>query len=276
MTQACPTSFGAILPAMILDQIVAHKRREELPRLPAIDRAALLALPPCRGFTAALRRPPGAPIRVIAESKKGSPSKGIFSTDYDPTLNAFRYVAGGASAMSVLTDQRFFFGSLDDLVRVRAAVQIPLLRKDFVIDQRQIAEARLAGADAILLIVACLEDGELRDLDGFAREIGLDVLVEVHDAKEAARAAALDFTTIGVNNRDLRSFAVDLETTFTLLPGLRGPGRVLVSESGIAHREECQRLEEAGVDAVLVGETLMRAGDPSSELQRLRGQLARL
>ena len=137
-------------------------------------------------------------------------------------------------------------------------------------------ESSLPPIAGILLIVACLEDGELRDLDGFAREIGLDVLVEVHDADEAARAVALDFPVIGVNNRDLRSFAVDLETTFALLPGLRSGQRVIVSESGIAHREECQRLEEAGVDAVLIGETLMRSGDPTSALQRLRGQLARL
>jgi indole-3-glycerol phosphate synthase len=241
---------------MILDQIVDHKRRSELPALPPVDRAALRDLPPCRGFRAALARPAGSSIRVIAESKKGSPSKGIFTNDYDPVRNALFYVAGGASCLSVLTDQRFFFGHLD-----------------FLIDERQIAEARLAGADCVLLIVACLEDGQLQDLHGFSRELGLDVLVEVHDADEAARALTLGADLIGVNNRNLQSFAVSLETTFALLPGLLGGGRVLVSESGISHREECHRLEEAGVDAVLVGETCMLAADPAVAIKRLRGRI---
>ncbi len=172
---------------MILDEIVAHKRTE-IVALPAVDRVALRDLPPCRGFRAALRRAPGESVHVIAECKKGSPSRGVFMPDYDPVLIAYDYLLGGAHCMSVLTDQRFFFGSLADLERVRAAVALPIIRKDFVVDERQIAQARLAGADAVLLIVACLEQGRLRDLQGFAREIGLDVLVEVHDADEAARA----------------------------------------------------------------------------------------
>lgn len=256
----------------ILDQIIAHKRRQELARLPTVDRAALAALPPCRGFRQALRRAPHSPIEVIAESKKGSPSKGVFTTDYDPVRNAYHYQLGGAAALSVLTDERFFHGHLDHLIAVRAAVELPIIRKDFVIDERQIAEARLHGADAILLIVACLEPGQLRDLHGFAVDLGLDVLVEVHNADEAAIALAIEAPLVGVNNRNLHTFEVSLQTTFDLLPGLVDAERVVVSESGISERAQCQRLEEAGVDAVLVGETLMCAGDPSAALRRLRGQ----
>ncbi len=256
---------------MILDEIVDHKRRSELPDLPLVDRAVLRDLPACRGFRAALARSASEPIRVIAETKKGSPSAGVFCGDYDPVANAFFYVAGGASCISVITDERFFFGSLDDLARVRTAVELPILRKDFILDERQIAAARLAGADAVLLIVACLEDGELRDLSGFAREWGMDLLVEVHDAAEAARAVALGCDLIGINNRDLTTFAVDLETTFALLPGLRGDGRVLVSESGIRDHGQCARLEKEGVDAILVGEHLMRADDAARALGALRG-----
>lgn len=262
--------------ADILEQIIAHKHAAELPALPAVDRRALADLEPCRGFRAALRRGADAPIQVIAETKRGSPSKGIFTNAYDPVLNALRYLAGGAACCSVLTDQKYFYGHLDHLIAVRGQVPLPLIRKDFIVDQRQIAEARLAGADAILLIVACLEDGLMEDLDGFARELGMDVLVEVHDASEAARAVRLGADLVGVNNRNLKTFAVSLETTFDLLPGLLGGDRVVVSESGIETRDDCRRLEEAGVDAVLVGETLMRASDPTAALQGLRGTLAGL
>jgi indole-3-glycerol phosphate synthase len=186
---------------------------------------------------------------------------------------AYQYLLGGATCLSVLTDEHFFFGHLDHLRRVHAAVPVPILRKDFIIDERQVAEARLAGADAVLLIVACLEDGVLRDLQGFARELGLDVLVEVHDATEAARAVRLGADPVGVNNRNLRDFQVDLDTTVQLLPGLRGDGRVLVSESGIATRDDCRRLEETGVDAALVGEALMTAKDPVAALRRMCGQM---
>lgn len=259
--------------ADILDRIVATKR-QEIVRLPPVDRAALRDLPACRGFRAALRRPAQDTIHVIAEAKKGSPSKGVFVQDYDPVLIAYQYLLGGAHCMSVLTDEQYFHGSLEHLVRVRAAVQIPLIRKDFIIDPRQIAEARLAGADCILLIVACLEDGALRDLQGFAKEIGLDVLVEVHDADEAARALRVGCDLVGVNNRNLKDFTISLQTTYDLLPGLLGEGRVVVSESGITTREECRALEQAGVDAVLVGERFMTTADPASALKKLRGALA--
>ncbi len=259
---------------MILDEIIAHKRSRELPQLPAVDRSLLRDQLPTRGFRAALVRQPGESVHVIAECKKGSPSKGVFVQDYDPVLIAYQYLLGGAHCCSVLTDERFFFGELAHLRRVHEAVALPVIRKDFIIDERQIAEARLAGADAVLLIVACLEDGRLRDLQGFAREIGLDVLVEVHDADEAARALSQGADLIGVNNRSLQDFSVSLETTFALLPGLRGAGRVVVSESGISTRADCQRLEQAGIDAVLVGEALMTAADPASALRLLRGALS--
>ncbi len=261
----------------ILDQIVIHKRAVEVPRLPQVDRAALRDLPPCRGFRAALVRPrapkPDSWIRVIAECKKASPSKGVFAPNYDPVLTAFHYVVGGASCLSVLTDEKWFQGSLNDLVRVRSQVQLPIIRKDFVVDVRQIAEARLVGADAVLLIAACLEPGLMRDLHGFARDLGLDVLVEVHDATEAMHAVQLGADLIGVNNRNLHDFSVTLDRTIELLPGLLAPGRVVVSESGIRNRADCRRLEDAGVDAVLVGETLMLSPDPEAALKQLRGKL---
>ncbi len=257
---------------MILDKIVAHKRTEIL-RLPPVDRGVLRDLPACRGFRAALKRPANDTIHVIAECKKGSPSKGVFVHDYDPVVIAFQYLFGGANCCSVLTDERFFYGHLDHLKRVHAEVAIPTIRKDFIIDVRQIAEARLAGADAILLIVGCLEDGQMRDLQGFAKEIGLDVLTEVHDAKEAARAVNVGTDLVGVNNRNLNDFSVSLNTTFDLLPGLIDGQRVVVSESGIRTRADCQALEAAGVDAVLVGEALMTAPDPSAALRKLRGKL---
>ncbi|MBA2482785.1 MAG: indole-3-glycerol phosphate synthase TrpC [Planctomycetes bacterium] len=257
---------------MILDQIVAHKRIE-VARLPPLDRPALRDLSACRGFRAALQRAKSDTVHVIAECKKGSPSRGIFAADYDPVLIAYQYVLGGAHCLSVLTDEKFFYGSLADLEKVRAAVTIPIIRKDFVIDERQIAQARLAGADAVLLIVACLPDGRLRDLHGFARDIGLDVLIEVHDEQEAVRALAVGADLVGVNNRNLKDFSLTLETTFGLLPALLGGGRVVVSESGISTRDDCRRLEQAGVDAVLVGEALMTAQTPEAALKKLRGKL---
>jgi indole-3-glycerol phosphate synthase len=259
---------------MILDEIIAHKKAAELPLLPLVDRSVLRDLLPTRGFRAALVRQPGESVHVIAECKKGSPSRGVFVQDYDPVLTAYQYLLGGAHCCSVLTDERFFHGALEHLRLVHQAVALPVIRKDFIIDERQIAEARLAGADAVLLIVACLEDGRLRDLQGFARDTGLDVLVEVHDADEALRALDQGADLIGVNNRNLQDFSVSLETTFALLPALRGGGRVVVSESGISTRADCQRLEQAGVDAVLVGEALMTAADPAAALRLLRGSLA--
>ncbi len=257
---------------MILDKIIAHKRTE-LPPLPPVDRGVLRDLPACRGFRSALKRPANDTIHVIAECKKGSPSKGVFVQNYDPVVIAYQYLLGGAHCCSVLTDERFFFGHLDHLKRVHEAVTLPTIRKDFIIDERQIAEARLAGADAVLLIVACLEYGQMRDLHGFAKEIGLDVLVEVHNADEAVLALKMDADLIGVNNRNLNDFSVSLDATFSLLPALINGKRVIVSESGIHTRDDCLALEKAGVDAVLVGEALMTAADPSAALRKLRGKL---
>jgi indole-3-glycerol phosphate synthase len=267
-----PAASAQETTGVILDTIISHKRTE-IVTLPRVDRGVLRSLPPCRGFRAALVRAEKESVHVIAECKKGSPSKGIFLPDYDPVLLAYQYLMGGAHCLSVLTDERFFYGHLDHLERVRAAVTIPLIRKDFIIDERQIAQARLSGADAILLIVACLEDGQMRDLRGFASDLGLDCLVEVHDADEAERALALKADLVGVNNRDLRDFSVSLQTTFDLALGLRDPKRVLVSESGIGSREDCQRLEAAGIDAVLVGESLLTSKTPENALKRLRGAL---
>lgn len=260
--------------ATILDQIIDHKRTE-IARLPAVDRKALSELPPTRGFRAALQRPQGERIRVIAECKKGSPSKGIFVEDYDPVLTAYKYQLGGASCLSVLTDEKFFFGHADHLKAVHAQVSLPAIRKDFIIDDRQIAQARQWGADAVLLIAACLSDGQMEDLQGLAWDLGLDVLVEVHDAEEAVRALKIKANLVGVNNRNLKDFSISLKTTYDLLPALLGGGRVVVSESGISHREQCHELEEAGVDAVLVGESLITSEDPSAALAKLRGTIVR-
>lgn len=272
----CPPAISGQHRAMILHEIVEYKRREVLPHLPIVDRSALrdfCDLGACRGFRSALQRQPDERIKVIAESKKGSPSKGIFNEHYDPVLNAMNYLMGGAQCMSILTDEKYFYGHLDHLIQVRAAVEMPLIRKDFIIDERQIAEARLCGADAILLIVACLELGQIVDLKGFAQEIGLDVLVEVHNADEAAIALQAESDLVGVNNRNLQTFETDLEHTFELLPGLAAKNRVVVSESGISTRAQCRRLEEAGVDAILVGETFMRADDPVTAIKMLRGEI---
>jgi indole-3-glycerol phosphate synthase len=261
--------------ARILAQTRAtiERRKSELP-IVAIEGDAALArnttTTPGR-LRAALARPG---IGAIAEFKRRSPSAGELRTGADPAEIARAYERAGAAAMSVLTEEANFGGSLEDLRAARAACSLPILRKDFIVDPYQLHEARAAGADAVLLIVACLEDGQLRDLQGFAREIGLDVLVEVHDADEAARALAAGADLVGVNNRDLRDFRISLDTTFGLVPALVDGKRVVVSESGISAREHCLALESVGVDAVLVGEALMTAPDPSAALSRLRGKLA--
>jgi indole-3-glycerol phosphate synthase len=219
-------------------------------------------------MTEALRRDATS---IIAEVKRASPSKGPIAPDIVAVEVAAEYIAGGTAAISVLTDERFFHGSLDDLRLVAAvAEQTPVLRKDFVLDAYQIAEARAAGAAAVLLIVAALTDESLRELHQAACEYGLDALVEVHDEAELERALAAEATLIGVNNRDLRTFEVDLVTTerlATLVP----PEVTLVGESGIRTRADVERLGRAGVHAVLVGETLMRAPDRAAAVRELLG-----
>ena len=255
----------------ILDEILAAKRIEvsEARRRVAPDalreRAARAAAP--RGFRRALL---GPGPRVIAELKRRSPSRGEIRRDFDPVAIARAYEKGGAAALSVLTDEHFFGGSLAVLEAVRAATRLPLLRKDFVIDAYQLDEARAAGADAVLLIVAALAPADLARLFEHARGLGLDVLVEVHDEAELDAAKALGADLIGINNRDLRSFVTDLAVTERLAP--RVPqGALVVAESGIHGPEDVARLARAGASAFLVGESLMREADPGLALRRLLG-----
>lgn len=213
---------------------------------------------PARGFAAALRRP--AEVRLLAEVKRRSPSAGEIRPGADPVEVARAYEAGGAAAVSVLTDREFFGGELDFLRRVRAEVGVPALRKDFLIDPLQLWEARAAGADAVLLIVRILDDALLRDLLALSGELGMDALVEVHDGRELDRALAAGAGVVGINNRDLGSFRTELELSLRLAPEV--PAEVtLVAESGIRTPEDVDRLGAAGVDAVLVGESLMRQDD---------------
>lgn len=207
---------------------------------------------------------------VIAEIKKASPSKGLLRADFDPPQIACTYEQHGAACLSVLTDESFFQGSAEDLRRARSAVSIPVIRKDFIIDPWQILQARVWGADCVLLIVAALSDGELVELEAAAREHGMDVLVEVHDREELDRALRLKTTLIGVNNRNLRSFEVSLQTTLELLPHIPG-NRLVITESGILSREHVLQMRGSGVHGFLVGEAFMRAPDPGAALKSLFG-----
>jgi indole-3-glycerol phosphate synthase len=257
----------------LLDEILAHKRVELAQaqrRTPPAELARRAATqPPARGFRRALLAGGPGP-RVIAELKRRSPSKGEIRRDFDPVAIARAYQAAGAAALSVLTDERFFGGSLAVLEAVRAATDLPLLRKDFVIDSYQIDEARAAGADAVLLIVAALAAPELTRLRAHALGLGLDVLVEVHDEAELDLAKGAGADLIGINNRDLRTFVTDLGVTERL--ARRVPqGTLVVAESGISGPEDMARLERAGASAFLVGESLMREPDPGRALRRLLG-----
>ena len=259
----------------ILDEILQHKRHEvaaSKQRLSASSMAerARGCRETVRSFRQALAR--GSEARIIAEIKRRSPSKGEIRANFDPVGCARSYAEAGAAAISVLTDEHYFGGRLEFLGAVRSAVGVPLLRKDFVIDAYQIDEARVSGADAVLLIVAALSQAELGRLRQHAGSLGLDALVEVHHEEELETALAAGADLIGINNRDLRSFETDLAVTERLAP--RVPANALiVSESGIFSHEEIRRLEEAGVDAFLVGESLMREADVGLALRRLRGKL---
>jgi indole-3-glycerol phosphate synthase len=260
----------------ILDKIVEEKKRE-IARLPervlaAGDlRDALLERGERRDFLAALRKPKHGSVALIAEVKKASPSAGIICPDFDPVRIAKEYEAGGASCLSVLTDEKFFQGSLDYLRQIRAAVKLPLLRKDFIIDERQILEAIEWGADAILLIVAILDDARLRWFHSLAMESGLAALVEVHDEAEMDRALAIDAKLIGVNNRDLKTFNVDLATTERLAAKLKGRPALLVAESGIHTHGDVDRLAKSGARAILVGESLVKQGNIQTKVTELLG-----
>jgi indole-3-glycerol phosphate synthase len=226
-------------------------------------------LPPVRDFTASLRRRPGD-MAVIAEVKKASPSAGIIRADFDPVAIARTYHAHGAAAISVLTDESYFQGSLAYLEAVRQAVPCPLLRKDFVLDRYQLLQARLAGADAALLIAEILPGDRLATLQREATALGLHTLVELHDAEQLSRVLDANATVIGINNRNLRNFATRLEHTLEILTGIP-KDRVVVSESGIKTNDDLKRLAAAGVHAVLVGESLMRSPDIGAALDALRG-----
>jgi indole-3-glycerol phosphate synthase len=256
----------------ILDRIVASKRREldeARARRPQAELERLLAgAPPVRDFRAALEAPGG--VQVIAEVKKASPSAGVLRTDFDPVAIARTYERHGAACLSVLTDEPFFQGSLAYLAAIRAAVDRPLLRKDFILDRYQLLEARCAGADAVLLIAEILDDEALPRLHCEAAELGLQTLVELYDAANLPRVLDAGARLVGINNRDLRTFVTRLEHTLELAARLPADC-CLVSESGIRTRQDVLRLQDAGVRAVLVGETFMRAPDIGAKLDELRG-----
>lgn len=253
----------------ILDRIVAVKRTEiaqASERLPlaALEKAISTAPAP-RDFVAALRAKKPA---VIAEIKKASPSRGVLRADFDPASIARSYEHAGAACLSVLTDREFFQGSSDDLRAARAACSLPVLRKDFVIDPYQVFESRAMGADCVLLIAACLSVAEMVELESRAHQLGMAVLVEVHDAAELEAALALKTPLLGINNRNLKTFETRLETTLTLLPRIPKQ-RLVIAESGILARDDVRRMQAGGVQAFLVGEAFMRAGDPGGALREL-------
>jgi indole-3-glycerol phosphate synthase len=257
----------------VLDQILARRRErleEEMLRRPLADvHAAARDAPPARGFAAALAAPPGE-VRVIAEIKRRSPSRGVLRAGADPAAMARVYAEAGADALSVLTEQDHFDGTLEDLRRARGAVSLPVLRKDFLTDPYQLFEARAAGADAVLLIVAALGPALLRELLGLARDLGMAALVETHDEAELDVAAASGASLIGINSRDLRTLKVSLDTAVRLAP-LAPRSATVVAESGIHGQPDAKLLASAGIRAFLVGEHLMLAEDVGAALRVLKG-----
>ena len=261
--------------ADILQRVLAVKA-EEVARAKAARSLAALqaearAAAPARDFTGALRAKLAASqVAVIAEIKKASPSRGVLRENFDPAAIAASYERHGAACLSVLTDEPFFQGAVEHFKKARAACRLPVLRKDFTIDPYQVYEARAAGADCILLIVAALEPSRMQELEAVARGLGMAVLVEVHDAKELDRALELKTPLIGVNNRDLHTFETRLETTLELMACIPKE-RIVITESGILSREDVKTLRAGRVGCFLVGEAFMRAADPGAELERLFG-----
>ena len=257
----------------ILDRILATKREEikltsSYRSLEDLEREVTSA-PPVRNFEAAIRSKfAGGFSAVIAEIKKASPSKGVIREEFDPITIAQSYEKHGAACLSVLTDRDYFMGAAEYLVAARSATQLPVLRKDFIVDPYQIFEARCMGADCILLIVAALEQSQMLDLALVANELGMSVLVEAHSREEFERAIELDTPLVGINNRDLRTFETSLETTFGLISALPGD-KVLITESGIHTHEDVLAMRERGVNAFLVGEAFMRQTDPGEALESL-------
>ncbi|HYO25059.1 MAG TPA: indole-3-glycerol phosphate synthase TrpC [Lacipirellulaceae bacterium] len=258
----------------ILDAIVATKRREVAAcrqQIPLAELQRRMAdAPPVRDFFAAVARE--GPIRLIAEVKKASPSAGVIRNDFDPVAIARTYAEHGATCLSVLTDEHYFQGQLAYLTAIRSAVDLPLLRKDFILDSYQLVEARAAGADAVLLIAECLDDCTLRQLHNEALDLGMTPLVELYDPENLPRVIAAGATLVGVNNRNLHTFEVRLDHTLRLRDSIPDEC-ALVSESGIQTRADVERLEAAGVDAILVGESLMRQPDIGAAVRRLLGRL---
>lgn len=261
---------------MFLDRIVATKKKEveELKSrfVTAKAEARIADLPLCLGFETALAQKRKRPMGLIAEVKKASPSKGLIRADFDPVKLAKQYEEAGADCISVLTDTEYFQGSSAYLEAVREAVDVPLLRKDFTIDFRQVYEARLLGADAVLLIAAILKPAEMRELITISRDIGLDVLLEVHNREELEQVLEFDTGIIGINNRNLHTFVTDIKTTEELI-GYIPAGKTVVSESGIGNPEEIGYLLDIGAKAVLVGEHFMRQADVGEAVHGLLGPL---
>lgn len=259
---------------MFLDKIVATKQQEVAELKQRITIAEMerriAGLPACLGFERALSTGKKRPMGLIAEVKKASPSKGLIREDFEPVKLAQSYEAAGADCISVLTDVQYFQGSNDFLTRVREAVNVPLLRKDFTIDPHQIYEARMIGADAILLIAAILTTDQMREYSSIAASIGLDTLIEVHDKEELDRVLELNPTLVGINNRNLKTFVTDLRTTEELTQYIPA-GITVVSESGISKAEEIGYLQSVGSHAVLVGEHFMRQPDVAEAVQALLG-----
>lgn len=261
---------------MILDRILQTKKEEIAAdrcrySIAELERRVAQQEEKPRGFARALRgMVESGGTAIIAEVKKGSPSRGIIRSDFDPVAIAEAYSAGGACCLSVLTDEKYFYGHLSYLGMIREQVGLPLLRKDFIIDPCQVYQARIAGADAVLLIAAALSDGQLRDLAKLAAELQLDILLEVHDQQELERALELPVELIGINNRNLRTFVTDLAIT-EQLAGQIPSQRLAVAESGIHRRADIERLQQAGARAFLIGESLMRATDIESSLRELAG-----
>ena len=257
----------------MLARIVESKRQQLRRQKSALPEAELKArlddAPPPRPFAAALRAAAAAgKPAVIAELKRASPSKGVLRRDYRPRELAAAYRQGGASCLSVLTDREFFRGEMAHLEEARAAARLPVLRKDFIVDPYQLYESRAGGADCVLLIAAALDDARMLELKDLALELRMDVLIEIHDRRELTRALLLQTEMLGINNRDLRSFATDIRTTLELLVDVP-PDRLVVTESGIRDHEQISRLRAAGVSAFLVGETLVKDADPGARLRSL-------
>jgi len=274
---------GTVMQGFILDRILADKRIEVAERKARVSLSEVVQAardaPSPRDFASALTSRPLVAgkseirnskfeIRLVAEIKKASPSKGLIRADFDPVEIGQTYEAAGASAISVLTDEKYFQGRLEYLKAVHDAVSLPLLRKDFIVDEYQVHEARAACADAILLIIAALDNQRLSELMSLAADLGMASLVEVHTADELKTAMDVGAEIIGINNRDLRTFEVKLETTLSLARDVPGD-RILVSESGINSRADVEKLMSAGVDAILVGEALMREPDPAIKVREL-------